>query len=78
MISCSLYHDGGSGLWNDRENVFNNITSHIAFAHGNSKHTTVTDMWYNNSESPNLQVSKNDEFCIKNEELSFKNEELCI
>ena len=27
-------HDGGSGLWNDRDNVFNHITSHIVFSHG--------------------------------------------
>lgn len=42
MYGC-LYHDGGSGLWNDVDNVFNHITSHIVFAHGNSKHTTVSE-----------------------------------
>ena len=65
-----LYHDGGSGLWNDVSpftmhgisvivpffegkrldlsqvnNVFNHITSHIAFAHGGSRHTTINKMW---------------------------------
>ena len=92
-----LYHDGGSGLWNDRRNVFNHITSHIVFTvslctspphcsgqgsrsalytsrwqplldrtnrlhdlqHGNSEHTTVTDLWYNDSEAPNLQGDTN-------------------
>ena len=54
-----LYHDGGSSLWNDRDNVFSNITSHIVFAHGDSKHTTVTRIWYNDSEAPNLQGDTN-------------------
>ena len=31
--------------------VFNHITSHIVFTHGNSKHTTVTKLWYNDSEA---------------------------
>ena len=29
------------------------------FAHGDSKHTTVTDVWYNDSEAPNLQGDTN-------------------
>jgi hypothetical protein len=46
-----LYHDGhagAAGLWNDRENVFENITSHVVYSH--QDHTTVTDIWYNNSD----------------------------
>ena len=54
-----VYHDGGSGLWNDWNNVFNHITSHIAFAHGSSTHTTFTNAWYNASEAPNLQGDSN-------------------
>ena len=56
-----LYHDGGSGLWNDHDNVFNHITSHIAFAHGGSEHTTITGLWYNDSEAPNLQGDTNND-----------------
>ena len=102
-----LYHDGGSGLWNDHDNVFkcvtnhrslcysmtttcivrlhpspvvdhalyprpppaarrlaragSHITSHIAFAHGGSSHTTITGMWYNDSEAPNLQGDTNND-----------------
>ena len=56
-----LYHDGGSGLWNDHDNVFNHITSHIAFAHGGSRHTTITGMWYNDSGAPNLQGDTNND-----------------
>ena len=54
-----LYHDGGSSLWNDHDNVFNHITSHIAFSHGSSTHTTLTNVWYNDSEAPNLQGDTN-------------------
>lgn len=40
-----LYHDGGSSLWSDMNNVFDNITSHVVFTHGSSIHTTVTNVW---------------------------------
>ena len=46
-----LYHDGhagAAGLWNDRENVFENTTSHVVYSP--QDHTTVTDIWYNNSD----------------------------
>ena len=36
-----IYHDGGSGLWNDHFNVFNHIATSGVFAHGSSSHTTV-------------------------------------
>ena len=56
-----LYHDGGSSLWNDENNVFDNITSHIVFAHGDSVHTTVNNVWYNNSQGPNLEGDTNND-----------------
>eukprot|EP00038_Savillea_parva_P009887 m.186474 g.186474 ORF g.186474 m.186474 type:complete len:922 (+) comp16782_c0_seq1:76-2841(+) len=56
-----LYHDGGSGLWNDENNVFNNVTNHIIFTHGDSQHTTVNNVWYNNSQGPNLQGDTNND-----------------
>ena len=31
----------------------------MPFFAGNSKHTTVTDLWYNDSEAPNLQGDTN-------------------
>jgi hypothetical protein len=46
-------------FWTDDSNVFNHITSHIAFSHGSSPHTTVNHMWYNDSEAPNLEGDAN-------------------
>ena len=54
-----IYHDGGSGLWSDRENVFNHIRTSIIFAHGSSPHTTCVDMWYNDSGHPALEGDTN-------------------
>lgn len=54
-----LYHDGGSALWNDQNNVFNHIKSHCVFTHGSSPNTTVDHVWYNDSGAPNLQGDTN-------------------
>lgn len=56
-----LYHDGGSGLWHDENNVFNHINTHIVFTHGSSEHTTVNNIWYNDSQAPNLQGDTNND-----------------
>ena len=54
-----IYHDGGSGLWNDHYNVFNHIGTSAVFAHGSSAHTTAVDMWLNDTGNPNLQGDTN-------------------
>ena len=55
------YHDGGSGLWSDRKNVFNNIGTSSVFCHGSSPGISVDYVWYNNSEKPNMQGDTNHE-----------------
>ena len=60
MSGCVLLwrhttQDGGSGLWNDHYNVFNHIATSAVFAHGSSSHTTVVDMWMNDTHNPQLE-----------------------
>eukprot|EP01052_Picozoa_sp_SAG31_P001461 SAG31_NODE_49_length_30599_cov_15.615016_21_plen_204_part_00 len=50
---------GGSGLWNDHYNVFNHIETAAVFAHGSSAHTTVVDMWLNDTHNPQLEGDTN-------------------
>ena len=54
-----IYHDGGSGLWNDHFNVFNHIRTSGVFAHGSSAHTTVVDMWLNDTQGLALEGDTN-------------------
>ena len=54
-----LYHDGGSALWTDVDNVFNHISTSAVFAHGNSPGITVTPLYYNDSEYPSLEGATN-------------------
>ena len=54
-----IYHDGGSGLWNDHFNVFNHIATSGVFAHGSSAHTTVVDMWLNDTDGLVLEGDTN-------------------
>lgn len=54
-----VYHDGGSGLWNDHFNVFNHIATSAVFAHGSSPHTTVVDMWLNDTKGLALEGDTN-------------------
>eukprot|EP01048_Picozoa_sp_COSAG05_P025796 COSAG05_NODE_6738_length_911_cov_0.782020_1_plen_218_part_10 len=54
-----IYHDGGSGLWDDHFNVFNHIATSGVFAHGSSSHTTVVDMWLNDTRGLALEGDTN-------------------
>eukprot|EP00039_Didymoeca_costata_P028580 m.21525 g.21525 ORF g.21525 m.21525 type:complete len:848 (-) comp7175_c0_seq1:170-2713(-) len=54
-----LYHDGGSALWNDTDNVFNHIQTPVVFAHGNCPGINVSPLYYNDSSPPNLQGATN-------------------
>jgi pectate lyase len=61
-----LYHDGGSSLWHDYNNVFDNVQTAIIFTHGSSQNTTVDYVWYNGSGHPNLQGDTNHHIRDKN------------
>ena len=54
-----VYHDGGSALWNDRDNVFNRIKTSTVFAHGDSPGISVTPVYYNDSGLPSLEGATN-------------------
>lgn len=51
-----LYHDGGSGLWSDYDNVFNAINTASVFTHGGSGGVIVDGIYMNNSGTPKLHV----------------------
>jgi hypothetical protein len=54
-----LYHDGGSGLWSDYDNVFNHIKTSSVFCHGGSGGIIVDGIFMNDSGKPNLQGATN-------------------
>jgi hypothetical protein len=54
-----LYHDGGSSLWADYDNVFNDIQTSSVFCHGGSGGIVVDGIYMNNSGSPSLQGATN-------------------
>jgi hypothetical protein len=43
----------------DHYNVFNHISTSAVFAHGSSAHTTVVDMWLNDTNNPQLEGDTN-------------------
>ena len=53
------YHDGGSGLWSDYDNVFNHIQTAAVFCHGGSGGITVDGIYMNDSGLPSLQGATN-------------------
>jgi hypothetical protein len=52
-------HDGGSGLWNDEDNVFNHIGTSAVFCHGNCPGISISPIYYNDSGAPNMQGATN-------------------
>lgn len=54
-----LYHDGGSALWTDADNVFNHIGTSAVFAHGNCPGISVNPVFYNDSSPPSLEGATN-------------------
>ena len=61
-----LYHDGGSALWSDRDNVFNHIASAAVFCHGSCPGISVSPIYYNDSGTPNMQGATNNKLHDKN------------
>ena len=54
-----LYHDGGSSLWSDYDNVFNHVKTSSVFCHGSSGGIIVDRVFMNDSGKPNLQGATN-------------------
>ena len=52
-------HDGGSGLWSDYDNVFDNVSSSSVFCHGGSGGITVDGIYMNATGRPTLQGATN-------------------
>jgi hypothetical protein len=48
-------------LWNDENNVFNNVRTPSVFTHGSSPGITVNHIWTNGSSEPRLQGATNNQ-----------------
>ena len=60
-----LYHDGGSGLWTDENNVFNHIGTSAVFCHGNCPGISMSPIFFNDSGKPNMQGATNSKVSSK-------------